>query len=54
VDAGQQHVAQRRRQPLGALPRCRDELLGEERVALGARKDSVKQRLGRTFAEDSR
>ena len=54
VDAGQQHVAQRRRQPLGALPGRRDELLGEERVALGAREDSVEQRLGRSFAEDSR
>jgi hypothetical protein len=54
VDAGQQHVAQRRRQPLGALPGRRDELLGEERVALGAREDGVEQRLGRSFAEDSR
>jgi hypothetical protein len=54
VDAGQQHVAQRRRQPLGALPDRSDKLLGEERVALGARENGVEQRLGRGFAEDSR
>ena len=54
-DADEQGVAQRRRQwPGGAVRRRGHELLGEERVAVGAREDGPHQLRRRGRADDSR
>ena len=54
LDAHEQHVAQRRRQLVRPeIAAGRDELLGEERVAVGTGEDGLHDLGRRRFAEDA-
>ena len=52
LDPQHQRVAQRRRQRAAAVRAGREQLLGEQRVALRAREQPVEQVLARRLAED--